>query len=470
MKKQLFAATLVTMATFQSSPAQNDAAPPAQKSGKPEIGAWGFDAKGMDAKSPPGANFYKFANGGWLAATKIPDDKSNYGMFTVLNDKSDERTKEIILGAYGEAGSEIQKIVDYYASFMDEAAIEAKGVAPIQGELAKIAAIGDAGGLVAAFAANARQFRTGPFMTVVAQDDRAPELYIANIGQSGLGLPDRDMYDAGAKQFAAARDGYRKYIATMLTLAGAKDADARAAAVYALEEKIAATHWTRVENRDPQKTYNKLTIAELQKTAPGIDWKTWLAAVGLEGQPAVNVNQPTAVAGTIALVASVPLATWKDYLTIHLLTDAAPYLSKAFVDAHFEMYGRTLSGTPQIEQRWKRGVDHVIGAMGEAVGKIYVARYFTPETKAAADRLVHNLLVSMGQRLDALTWMSAETKAKAKAKLATYNPKIGYPKKWRDYSALKIVAGDPVGNATRAAAFEYDRQLAKLSKPINRDE
>jgi len=437
---------------------------------KPEIGTYGFDKAGMDSKVAPGASFYDYANGAWLASTKIPEDKSNYGMFTALADKSDERTKEIIVGANGAPGTDARKIADFYKSFMDEAAIEAAGTKPIQAELDKINAIKDAKGLIAAFADNARHFMTAPFRTAVGQDDREPTVHIASIWQGGLGLPDRDMYEPKNKQFQPLRDGYKKYIASMLSLIDAKNATRRAAAIYELERKIAAVHWTRVQNRDPQKTYNKLTIAQLQKLAPGVDWTAWLSAVGLDGQSAVNVNQPTAIKGIAKLVKSQPLAVWKDYLTLHLLTEAAPYLPKQFVDTRFEMYGKTLSGTPQIKDRWKRGVDEVTGSMGEAVGKLYVAKYFTPDTKAQADRLVHNLLVSMGQRIDALTWMSDETKTKAKKKLATYNPKIGYPKKWRDYSKLEIVAGDPVGNATRAAAFEYDRRLAKLGQPVDRDE
>jgi putative endopeptidase len=450
------------------------AAPPARPMppapARAEIGTWGFDTKGMDAKVKPGDNFYAYANGSWLATTQIPADKSNYGMFTVLGDKSDERTKQIIVGASGAPGTESRKIADYYKSFMDEAAIEAAGLKPIQGELDKIAAIKDTKGLVAAFADSARHFRKSPFSTLVGQDDREPEVHIANIGQGGLGLPDRDMYDVKAKQFAPLREGYKKYIVTMLGLAGIPDADKRGAAVYALEEKIAAVHWTRVQNRDPQKTYNKLTIAALQKTAPGVDWSVWLHAAGLDGQTHVNVNQPGPVAATAKLVTSQPLAVWKDYLTLQLVNDVAPYLPAKFVAANFEMFGKTLSGTPQLKDRWKRGVDDVTSAMGEAVGKIYVEKYFTGQTKARADQLVSNLLVAMGQRLDALAWMSAATKAKAKAKLATYNPKIGYPKHWRDYSSLEVVAGDPVGNALRAAAFEYDRHLAKLGKPVDRDE
>ena len=486
MTKQLLAATLWTIASCGSHPEKTKTvaapapvadvtpapAPPAPLPAKPhpEIGAWGFDSKGMDAKQAPGDNFYGFANGTWATSTPIPADKSNFGMFTVLGDKSDERTKEIILNASHEPGADAKKVADFYGSFMDEAAIEKAGIAPIQGELDAIAKIKDVKGLVEMFAWNARHFRTAPFATIVGQDDRNPEVYLASLSQGGLGLSDRDMYEAKNKQFAAQREGYKKYLATMFGLVGIKDADKRAAAVYALEEKIALTHWTRIQNRDPQKTYNKMTMADLQKQAPGIDWKPWLAGVGLEHETSINVNEPSAIIGLAKLVKSQPLEVWKDYLTIHMLTDNAPYMAKQFVDTRFEMFGKIQSGIPQIKDRWKRGVDQVTGAMGEAVGKIYVDKYFTAATKARADELVHNLLVSMGQRLDALTWMSDETKAKAKQKLATYNPKIGYPKKWRDYSALVVTAGDPVGNAERAAAFEYDRNLGKLGKPVDRDE
>jgi len=491
MKKQLFAAILLSAAcgsnpppskttpaptteTASTTPEQATGAEPAvamnPKKGKPEIGAWGFDQAGMNTKVTPGASFYEYANGTWLKNTPIPADKSRYGMFSVLSDKSDERTKEIILNAKGAPGSEAQKIADFYGSFMDEAAIEKAGIEPIKADLAKIAAIKDKNALVLAFAEASRTGGTTPFETGVAQDDKNPEQYIAVLGQGGLGLPDKDMYDAKNKQFDAMRAGYKKYMEQMLTLVGTKDAAKKAAAIYALEEKIAKTHWTRVQNRDPQKTYNKLAIADLQKTAPDVTWKPWLEAVGYKGQEAINVNQPSAITGMAKLVKSEPVAVWKDYLTLHMLTETASYLPKKFVDTRFEFYGKVLSGTPELKDRWKRGVDQVTGAMGEAVGKLYVDKYFTPETKAAADRLVKNLLVSMGQRLDALTWMSDETKAKAKAKLATYNPKIGYPKKWRDYSSLEIKAGDPVGNALRASAFEYDRNLHKLGQPVDRDE
>ncbi len=438
--------------------------------GKPELGTWGFDLQGMNTKVSPGSSFYQYGNGGWLQNTPIPDDKSNYGMFTVLSDRSDERTKDIIVGAATMKGVEAKKVADFYAAFMDEAKIEKAGATPIKGELAKIKAIKTDKALVLAFANNSRRFSTSPFETVVIQDDKEPEKHIGIIGQGGLGLPDRDMYDAKNAQFEPLRAGYKKYLTALFTLLGEKDADRRAEAVYALEEKIAAAHWTRIENRDPVKTYNKLTVAELTKLAPEVDWKSWLNAVGLGKEKAVNVNQPTALAGIAKLVKSEPLEVWKDYLTLHATSEAAPYLSKAFVDARFEFYGKTLTGTPTNKDRWKRGVDQVTGSLGEAVGKLYVTKFFTPATKASADELVKNLVVAMGQRIDKLAWMSDETKAKAKAKLATYNPKIGYPKKWRDYSKLTVKANDPYGNASRASAFEYNRRLAKLGKPVDRDE
>jgi putative endopeptidase len=455
--KHLLAATLFLAAcgsksdSSKSNPPATGSGPTAQGSGtatptptptpaptKPEIGTWGFDTAGMKPTVAPGASFFQYANGTWLEQTQIPADKSNYGMFTALADRSEARTKEIILGAATAAGPDAKKIADYYQSFMDEAAIEAAGIAPIQPDLDRIAAIKDVAGLIAEFGDAARHFRRAPFGTLVAQDDKDPEHYIAVIGQGGLGLPDRDFYEPKAAQFAKVRDGYKQYLEQLLTMAGVKDAAPRAAAVYALEEKIAATHWTKVQNRDPQKTYNKMTLAELQKAAPGVDWAAWAASVGLAAAPAFNVNQPPAIAGIAKLVASQPVDVWKDYLTVHTISAAAPYLSKAFVDAQFTMYGKVLSGTPENKERWKRGVDGVTGAMGEAVGKLYVDE--------------------------------PETKAKAKAKLATYNPKIGYPNRWARLRPLEIKAGDPVGNVGARGAVRVRPQLAKLGKPVDRDE
>jgi putative endopeptidase len=462
--------TTTTTTTEPTTPVSKPAAtPPAKRADGPEIGAWGFDLKGMNTSVSPGQSFMEYANGTWLKTTQIPPDKSNYGMFIALDDRSQERTKQIIQTASGPAGSEAQKIADYYKSFMDEAAIEAKGAEPIKPELEKIAAIKDAKGLVTRFAEHLRTGRKAPFGVYVDQDDKAPDKYLTMLVQSGLGLPDRDMYDEKKAQFAPIREGYKKYVAAMFGLIGMQDGEKRAAAVYALEEKIAAVSWSRTQNRDPEKRYNKRKMAQLATLAPGVDWKTFFETVGIK-EAQLNFVQPSAIAGIAKLVKSEPVDLWKDYLTLHLLTASAPYLSKAFVDTRFEMYGKVLSGTPQNKERWKRGVDEVTAAMGEAVGKIYVEKHFTPETKAKADELVKNLLAAMGQRLDALPWMGAKTKQKAKAKLATYNPKIGYPTKWRDYSGLEVVAGDVLGNDVRASQFEFQRMIDKLGKPVDRDE
>jgi putative endopeptidase len=445
----------------------------ADKKTKPEIGSYGFDAGGMDKSIKPGDSFFNHANGSWAKATKIPDDKSNYGMFTALDDLSKKRTREIIEAAASSKnapGTNAQRVGDAYSSFMDEAAIEAKGLAPLQPVLDSISGTKTPTDLAKIFATFATQFTSSPFNTYVYVDERQPDTHIGILGQGGLGLPDKDMYDTSKAQFEPLRAGYKNYIEAMFKLAGLENAAARAGAVYALEEKLASVQWTRLENRNPQMTYNKMSPAELQKLAPGFDWTLWLNEVGLGGQTAIIVQQPTAFTKMAALIQSEPLAVWQDYARIMILTDAAPVLPKAFVDTHFAFYGKTLSGTPQIKERWKRGVEVVESSMGEAVGELYVAKYFTPDTKKRADELVKNLLVSMGQRLDALTWMSPETKVKAKEKLATYNPKIGYPTKWRDYTKLDIKAGDALGNAERAARFEYQRYLAKLGNPVDRDE
>jgi putative endopeptidase len=462
-------ATLPAPAADTPVPAAGPPATAPQATGA-AIGPWGFDLAGMNKTVAPGNSFFRYANGTWLATTQIPADKSNVSMFSVLTDLSNERTRTIIEAASGPPGSNAQRIGDCYKAFMDEPAIEAKGLAPIQPRLAEIAKIKDVAGVVHEIARRSREGGNSPLNAGVAQDDRQPDKYIATLSQGGLGLPDRDMYDAKAAQFAPLRDAYKKYIAQMFTLIGGDHAAERAALVYALEEQIAATHWTRIQNRDPQKTYNKTTIAQLRRLAPSLSWQPWLAAVGFTGQPVLNINQPSAIAGAARLIASQPVAVWKDYLTIQAVTDMAPYLPRRFVDAHFEMFGKALGGTPENQERWKRGVDQVSEILGEAVGEIYVAKYFTPETKAHADQLVKNLLAAMGQRIDGLAWMSPETKAKARQKLATYNPKIGYPKQWRDYAALTIKPDDALGNARRLASFEAERQLAKLGKPVDRNE
>jgi putative endopeptidase len=441
---------------------------------KPQLGTWGFDTAGMDRSVKPGDNFFDFANGNWVRTTEIPADRSSWGGFGVLRDLSDQRTRAIIEEAArsnGAPGSNARKVGDFFASFMDEAAIEAKGTAPLKPFLDKVAAIRSASDLARTFGELGQYGVAAPVGGQVEQDLKDNSRYTVYVGQGGLGLPDRDYYlDDSNPKFVEARAKYKAHIATMLRLAGIADADVKAQRIYDLEHKIAQSHWTRVEQRQIEKLYNPMSHAEMAANMPGFDWHAYLAAAGLAGQPQIIVAHPSALTGAAKLVQSEPIDAWKDYLTFRVIAAAAPLLPKAFVEESFAFNGKTLAGTPQLKERWKRGTDLIGGTMGEAVGQLYVARYFPPEAKAEADALVRNLIRAMDARLANLTWMTPETKVKARAKLAAFTPKIGYPDKWRDYSALEIRPGDAVGNALRAGQFEYRRNLAKLGKPIDRSE
>ena len=435
--------------------------------GAPTYGSFGFDETGLDRSVKPGDDFYDFANGGWAKATEIPADRASYGMFHKLQDLSLARTRIIL----DEAGKQPDsKVGLFYASFMDEAAVNAKGAAPIKPWLAEIAAVKTKPALAAEIARLSRIGVRTPFDSGVGPDDKAPDTYIAQFGQSGLGLPDRDYYLKPDAKLAEIRAAYVPFLARLLTLAGEPNADARAAAIMAFETKIAQAHWTQIESRDADKVYNKWSRADFDAKAPGFPWQPYLAGLGLDKQAQFLVAQPSAFAGEARLFADTPLAVLKDYLLVRTIGAYAKYLSAPFVDANFAFNGTVLSGTPQNQPRWKRGVNLVSGDMGEAVGQIYVERYFPPEAKAAADALVHNIIAAFGQRLQQVSWMAPETKQKALAKLAAFTPKIGYPSKWRDYSALVIQPGDLVGNVARAEAFEYQRNLNKLGKPIDRTE
>jgi putative endopeptidase len=442
---------------------------------KPELGSFGIDLAGRDLATPAAKDWVRHANGAWADRTEIPADRATYGMFHRLDDLSRERTRGIIetaAAAKGAPGTVSQKVGDYYGSFMDEAAIEAKGRAPMQADLDRIAAIRTRDDLARVLGIHVIENGPTPFNLYVNQDEKAPDTYIVVFVQDGLGMPDRDYYLSADAKFADIRAKYLTHAAKMLTLAGVPEAEAtaRAKAVLDLETGIAKVHWTRVENRDSDKTYNKWLRADFAKKAPGLDWDAYLKAAGIDGQAAFVVSQPSAFAGMAKLAQSQPLAVWRDMLTLHLTKDRAGVLPKAFVDENFAFNGTVLSGQPQIQDRWKRGVNRVNAAMGEAVGQLYVDRYFPPEAKAEADRLVKNIVAAMDTRLANLPWMTPETKVKARAKLASFRSKIGYPEKWRDYSALEVVAGDAYGNDVRAAKFENARNLAKLGQPVDRDE
>lgn len=468
------AAAALMAAGAQPMLASAVAAGAAAAAGKPELGTFGYDAAGMDKSVAPGDDFYKFANGAWDANTPIPADRSSWGGFAVLRDLSDKRTREVIETASAtkaQPGTVARKVGDYYASFMDEAGIEAKGLAPVKPELDRIAAIKSQADL-ARFMGDAN--RVGievPVGVQVEQDLKDNSTYSVYVGQSGLGLPDRDYYlDDSNPKFVEARGKYKAHIAAMFKLAGIADADTKAQRIFDLETKIAKTHWTRAQSRQIDKLYNPVATAELGAKMPGLDWTTYLTAAGVEKQPRLIVAQPSAVTGTAALIASEPLSVWQEYLTYHTLSRAASLLPKAFVAEDFAFKGTTLSGTPQLKERWKRGVDLVNFGMGEAVGELYVAKYFPPEAKAKAEQLVKNLIAAYDVRLQNLDWMAPATKQQAREKLAAFTYKIGYPDKWRDYSKLEIRPGDAYGNAMRAARFEYQRNLDKIGKPVDRGE
>jgi putative endopeptidase len=442
---------------------------------KAELGSFGFDATGMDRSVNPGDDFVGFANGAYIRNTEIPADRSSFGMFHKLDDLSRERTRAIIeesSKSNAAPGSEAQKVGDFFASFMDEAAIEAKGAAPLAEDLAPFQNAKTKGEFARAMGDSLKGFGPGLFVFYMNQDAKAPDVYIPYFVQAGLGLPDRDYYLLDNPKYVETRAKYVEHAARMLALTGvpADRAAAKAKNIYEFERQLARVHWSQVESRDDDKTYNKWAKADFARKAPGFDWTAFLEAAGLGAQGEFIVSQPSAFTGMARVFAATPLTTLKDWATLHTAKDAAPVLSKAFVDENFAFNGTVLSGQPEIQPRWKRGVNAVNGAMGEAVGKLYVERHFPADSKAKMDELVRNIIAAMDERLAGLAWMAPETKAKAREKLASFTPKIGYPEKWRDYSSLQVIRGDAHGNAERANAFEYQRNLNKLGTPVDRGE
>ena len=432
---------------------------------QPQIGAFGFDLVGMDRSVDPGDNFYRFANGEWERVTEIPADRSNYGMFTLLDDLSKQRSRAIL-----EEAAPDSRIGAFYVSFMDEAAVNAAGLAPIRPLIEEIEGIGSREAWATELGQLFRQGITGPFGGYVATDDRIPTEMIMRLTQSGLGLPDRDYYLRDDPSLVEKRNAYRDYLGRLLTLAGESGAAERAAAVLALESRIADVHWTRVDSRDDEKTYNKRSLTQLASEAPGFDWSRFFQEVGIADQANVLVSQPSAFTGSARIIAETPLPVLKDYLLLRALDSYAPYLSSQFVDTHFAFRGTVLNGTPENEPRWKRGVSLVTLMIPDDISRIYVARHFPPEAKAAADRLVGNLIAAMDQRLANLSWMAPETRTRARAKLAAFTPKIGYPDSWRDYSSVAVSRDNLIQNIANATRFEYQRQLDKLGEPVDRSE
>jgi putative endopeptidase len=444
----------------------------------PRFGTWGVDLAAMDKSVRPGDNFSDYVFGTWQKSAVIPPDRSRIGGFTDLQILSEKRLRAIIDDLHTRPAAQLtadeRKLRDFYDSFMDTAAIEAKGLAPMKADLAEIAALKTPED-VARMMASPRISAGAIYGYGIGVDDKHPDNYSLNLMQAGLGLPDRDYYLSDNPELVKTRDAYRKYLADMMTLGGLSDAEARADRVMALETEIAKVQWTRADRRDADKIYNPMLVADLKTLAPDFPWDAFLKETGIPlttpgGARYVIVAEKTAFEPLAKIFATTPVATWRDYLTVHYLHSMASYLPKKFDDRDFAMFGTVLGGRTQQLDRPTRGVHLLDGMMGEALGKVYVAKYFPPEAKAKADVLVSNLLKAMEQDIQTLDWMGPATKAKALEKVREFTPKIGYPSKWRDYSALRIVRGDLIGNVQRASLFEYDRQVARINKPVDRSE
>ena len=429
----------------------------------------GVDVAGMDRSSAPGDDFFAYTNGGWTKATSIPADKSWYGIWAVREDEARQEQLKLIQESSSDPGA--SRIADYYAAFMDENAIEARGSEPIRPQLAAMAAIGDKRALAAAIGSQLRTdvdplnatnfYTTNLFGIWISQGLSNPSRMYPYLLQGGLGLPDRDYYLSQKPDMMRLREGYRAHVEAMLRLAGFTDAPARAARVFALETEMARVHATRLESEDVHRPVS-WTRAELLLNAPGIDWEELLAAAGLDHAPVFMVWHPKAVAGLAALLAKEPIDSWKDWLIFHTVDNASPFLSRPFVEERFRFYGKTLQGIPEQRSREQRGVDFTSQDLGDLLGKLYAGRYFPPGSKTALQAMVASIVKAFDKRIDGLEWMSPETKAKAKQKLLTLKVGVGYPDHWRDYSGLKIAKDDALGNHLRSTLFEYHYQLARL--------
>jgi putative endopeptidase len=436
----------------------------------------GVETQYIDAGVRAQDDFFTYLNGKWLKTTEIPADRSSWGTFMKLREDTQPELKGIIEAdqkdTQRKAGSDARKIGDLYASFMDEKKLEALGYKPLTGELNRIRTLKDKKAVPALIGHLANIGVSTPYGIYVGQDAKESTVYATYVRQSGLGMPDRDYYlKTDDAKMAATKAKYQEHVAKTLALAGDKDAQAKAKAIVDFETALAKVQWTKVELRDPNKSYNKMDVAQLNALTPGYDWKAALSAAGVGNKVSyVIVGQPSYLSGFNRILADTDIETVKAYFQWQLLREYSPYLSRAFVDEDFDFYGKTLTGVDENRPRWKRGVGTVEEALGEALGREYVAKYFPAERKARMEELVKNILAAYKESIDRLDWMGAETKKEAQAKLAKFTPKIAYPNKWRDYSKLVIKGDDLVGNVMRAATFARNYNINKLGKPIDREE
>ncbi|MCS6948324.1 MAG: M13 family metallopeptidase, partial [Steroidobacteraceae bacterium] len=448
------------------------AAPPAQPTSPPAVVRSGLDVAEFDPSVRPQDDLFRYVNGRWLASDPIPADRATYGTFEALTDQSQETVRALLeTAAAGRhpRGTAEQKIGDFYSSFMDTTRIALLGLKPLDDELQRIDAIRSTRDIYAYLGHAQRLGISQPVTLFVGQDAADASQYLTGVYQGGLTMPDRDYYLQLDPKYAAFRAAFRRYVERLLASAGEPNAAAAAKRIEALETRIANHHWTRVDNRDPVKTYNKKTLLELPAFTPTFDWHSLLIAAGLPAA-ALDIKQPSYVRELARLIRTTPIDDWRLYFRWRLLDSFAPLLPKEFEDLHFDFHRRTLRGVPAPLPRWRRAVQVLEASIGELIGRLYVEKTFSADTKLRAQALVDHLLQAFSRSIDALDWMSDATKSEAQRKLASITVKIGYPERWRDYTALEIVPGDLIGNVRRSAEFEFQRQANKLGKPVDRSE
>lgn len=442
--------------------------------GKSAEGRKLLDPANMDKNVQPGENFYRYANGAWLNSNPIPASETRWGSFNELQENNYKALHTLLEEAAANRnaakGSKEQKVGDFYRSGMDTEGIEKAGIRPVTAHLSRIDAIGSQDALLKEIAFEHTQGIGPVFSFYVAPDDKKVTQQIVQFFQGGIGMPDRDYYFKTDARTEKIRTAYQKYLVDMFTLIGESDPKAAASAVYELEKALAGASMTRVEMRDPYKLYNKFNVAGISQATPGINWSNLFSQLGIKGQDSMIVGQPEFFKEVGKQMSATPLSTWKQYLKFHLVNDLAPYLSSNFDDLRFDFYGRTVRGQQAQKDRWKRVLNVVDGSVGELLGQMYVDRNFKPEAKKRMLELVNNLQSTYADRIQRLDWMSDVTKKKAMTKLNTFMKKIGYPDKWRDYSKLQVVPNDYVKNVLAASAFEYNYNLAKLGRPVDKKE
>jgi predicted metalloendopeptidase len=464
--------SLALLAGCATQTATDSGTAPAPARPAAAIGAWGIDLTAMDASVKPGNDFYRYVNGAWVDRTEIPADRTNWGTFTILAEKAERDVKAIIdetVAAHPAAGSDEQKIADLFSSYADQAAIDAGGMAPAQADLAAINALRNHQD-VARLVGRPDMPVDFPIGVYIDLDPRNPDRFIVHMTHAGLSLPDREYYLNADAQFEQTRQAFKAHVARMFTAAGISGGEAKANAIYALEHEIATHHWPIEQRRDADTTNNMRTRAQINALNPRFPWDAYFEGAELGSVTEVNIHELSAMAPLSRTVLSTPVATWKTYLTYKYLTNTADVLPKPLDDERFAFYGTTLSGQQQQRERWRRAVTATNGGLGKAVGRLYVARHFPPEAKAQMLALVENMRRAYGQRIDSLTWMSAETKAQAHEKLGTFMPKIGYPDSWRDYSAFEVRPNDAFGNKKRGAVYQWQYDVARLGRPTDKTE